>query len=163
MTKAEIIRDLRISKKLTQEEAANLVGLSLRTYQNYEYGASSRDLFKINFIIKILRDYERITETKGILSLNEIKSLSKEVFDSFNIDFAFLFGDYSTSRINEDSDIKLLINGTFTGLELPFIESELKGKLHKKIVLLTMSDQINNPTFLNDILKTGIRIYSKEK
>lgn len=163
MTKAEIIRDLRISKKLTQEEAASLVGLSLRTYQNYEYGASTRDTFKINFVIKLLKDYERITETKGILTLNEIKSSAKEVFDSFNIEYAFLFGDYSTSRISEDSDIKLLISGTFTGLELPFIESELKGKLHKKISLLTMSDQINNPSFLNEILKTGIRIYSKEK
>ena len=30
------IKELRISKGLTQEEAAKIVGLSLRTYQNYE-------------------------------------------------------------------------------------------------------------------------------
>ena len=44
------IKELRINKGLTQNEAAKLVGLSLRTYQNYEYGASTRDMFKINNI-----------------------------------------------------------------------------------------------------------------
>lgn len=161
MTKAEIIRDLRISKKLTQDEAANLVGLSLRTYQNYEYGSSSRDTFKINFIIKILKDYERITETKGILTLDEIKSACKEVFDTFNIDFAFLYGDYALNKASEESSVKLLISGSFTGLELPFIESGVKGKLHKKVEIILMSDQLNNASFLNDVLKIAIRIYSK--
>ena len=46
------IKELRINKGLTQNEAAKLVGLSLRTYQNYEYGASTRDMFKLNNIIK---------------------------------------------------------------------------------------------------------------
>ena len=163
MTKAEIIRDLRISKKLTQDEAATLVGLSLRTYQNYEYGASSRDTFKINFIIKILKDYERITETKGILTLDEIKSLSKEVFDSFNIDYAYLYGDYALNKASENSSVKLLISGSFPGLELTFIESGLKGKLHKKVELIIMADQLNNAIFLNEVLKSAIRIYSSSK
>lgn len=161
MTKAEIIKDLRISKKLTQSEAAKLVGLSLRTYQNYEYGSSTRDSFKITYIIKILKDYERITETKGILTLDEIKSACKEVFDNFNIDYAFLFGDYATNRISEESSVKILLSGSFSGLELPFIESGIKGKLHKKVDLLLMSDQLSNPSFLNEVLKVAIRIYSK--
>ena len=45
-----MIKELRIKKGLTQKEAATLVGLSLRTYQNYEYEKSTRDKFKINQI-----------------------------------------------------------------------------------------------------------------
>ena len=60
------IKELRINKGLTQNEAAKLVGLSLRTYQNYEYGASTRDMFKINNIIKILNEYQKYSEDKGI-------------------------------------------------------------------------------------------------
>ena len=48
------IKDLRLSKGLTQTQAANMVGLSLRTYQNYEGGFSTRDLFKINNIISYI-------------------------------------------------------------------------------------------------------------
>ena len=161
MTKAEIIRDLRISKKLTQEEAAQLVGLSLRTYQNYEYGSSTRDSFKINFIIKILKDYERITETKGILSLDEIKSAANDVLSNYKVNYAFLFGDYATSRISEESEIKLLISGNLEGLEKSFIISNLKGKLHKKIEIFIIEDLTSNISFINDILKCGIRIFSK--
>ena len=60
------IRKLRTNKGLTQSEAASLVGLSLRTYQNYESGASFRDTFKKNNIIRILKEYEPYSSKKGI-------------------------------------------------------------------------------------------------
>ena len=40
------IKEIRLIKGLTQTEASKIVGLSLRTYQNYEGGFSSRDTFK---------------------------------------------------------------------------------------------------------------------
>lgn len=47
------IRTIRLNKGLTQSEDAALVGLTLRTYQNYESGNSFRDTFKKNNIIRI--------------------------------------------------------------------------------------------------------------
>jgi len=35
------IHELRKQKKLTQQQAADLVGISLRAYQNHEYGIAS--------------------------------------------------------------------------------------------------------------------------
>ena len=64
-----MIKELRIKKGLTQKEAATLVGLSLRTYQNYEYEKSTRDKFKINQIISLLDQYQRISIDKGIYTI----------------------------------------------------------------------------------------------
>ena len=69
------IKNLRISKDLTQQEAANLVGLSLRTYQNYEYEKSKRDMLKINYIMTTLTNYSKYSESKGIYTLKEIEDL----------------------------------------------------------------------------------------
>ena len=75
------IKDLRISKGLTQKEAAEIVGLSLRTYQNYEYEASTRDRFKIDNII-IHREYYRNykLDDKELDEFILIKELTDEEF-----------------------------------------------------------------------------------
>nr|MDE6655868.1 helix-turn-helix domain-containing protein [Anaeroplasmataceae bacterium] len=52
------IREIRIKKGLTQAQAAQITGLSLRTYQNYEYEVSKRDKFKFQQILRILTEYE---------------------------------------------------------------------------------------------------------
>ena len=84
------IRTLRTNKGLTQSEAASLVGLSLRTYQNYESGASFRDTFKKNNIIRILKEYEPYSSKKGIYpyifsSVNSISSKKSLLFTRSSI------------------------------------------------------------------------------
>ena len=65
------IKEIRTKKKLTQQEAADLLGLSLRTYQNYELEVSKRDKLKIDYIKKTLSEYERITPTKVYFHLRK--------------------------------------------------------------------------------------------
>lgn len=155
------IKDLRLSKNLTQTEAANLIGLSLRTYQNYESGASHRDTFKINNIIRVLKEYEKYSETKGILSLEEIENIVKPIFKKYNVSYAYLFGSYAKSKAKEESDIDLLVSNEPKGFNFTNLQNDLSKALHKNIDLLRIDDIKNNNEFLNEILTTGVKIYGK--
>ena len=145
------IRELRILKGLTQEEAANIVGLSLRTFQNYEYGISNRDKFKINHILKMLEEYERVTLNKGILTLDEIRDIISNIVKDKGVSFVYLFGSYATNTQTESSDVDLLISSEVKGLEFLGLMDELKNALHKNVDLVRIDDLKNNFDFLNEI------------
>lgn len=157
------IKELRINKGLTQNEAAKLVGLSLRTYQNYEYGASTRDMFKINNIIKILNEYQKYSEDKGVLSTKEIFEICSNVFKKYNVSYAYLFGSYAKGIASEKSDIDILISDEVKGLEFIGLAEELCSKLHKKVDLIRIDDLKNNYEFLNEILATGVKIIGDKR
>lgn len=155
------IKELRISKNLTQTEAANLTGLSLRTYQNYEYENSTRDLFKINHIINILSHYERYTENTGIYTIEEIKSILSKILNTSSISYVYLFGSYSKNEANEKSDIDFLISDEVKGLEFIGLYDEIKKAFNKQIDLIRIDSLKENFAFLNEILKTAIKVYEK--
>lgn len=156
------IRDIRISKGLTQTQAANIVGLSLRTYQNYEGGFSSRDSFKINNIIRILNEYKPYSQDKGIYTIKQIEELSKPIFDNYNISYAFLFGSYAKNMANEKSDIDILVGCETKGFKFIQLQNDLINVFNKNIDLIRSNDLKNNEEFLNEILKTGEKIYGKK-
>ncbi|MBR6780750.1 MAG: helix-turn-helix transcriptional regulator, partial [Clostridia bacterium] len=51
------LRDLRRSKKLTQEECARYLGIPLRTYQNYETDHAKAGTMKYEFMVQKLKDF----------------------------------------------------------------------------------------------------------
>lgn len=155
------IKKIRLSKGLTQNQAAEIVGLSLRTYQNYESGASFRDTFKINNIVRILSDYEKYSETKGILSTKEIIELSEPIFKKYNIAYAYLFGSYAKSKASEISDIDILISNEVKGFDFINLQNDLYETLHKNIDLLRIDDLKDNHEFLDEVLATGVKLYGK--
>lgn len=157
------IREIRIKKGLTQQEAAIITGLSLRTYQNYEYEVSTRDKFKLEHILNILTEYERITEEKGILTIEEIKNIVQAILVRTEITYAYLFGSYASGSPTETSDIDILISGEEKGLKFIGLLDELRSTLHKKVDLIRVDDLKNNFEFLNEILATGVKIYEKSK
>ena len=157
------IKELRIQKKLSQKEAAILTGLSLRTYQNYEMEVSKRDKFKIENIKRILSEYERISFNKGILTLEEIKTFVGDVFIKTEVTYVYLFGSYAKDKATPTSDVDLLISNELKGLDFVGIVDELTNKLHKKIDLIRIDDLIMNFDFLNEILKTGVKIYERRE
>ena len=157
------IKDLRISKGLTQKEAAEIVGLSLRTYQNYEYEASTRDKFKIDNILKILNEYQKYTEEKGVLSNDEIVNTVSLVLSKYNVSYAYLFGSYANGLANEKSDVDILISDEVKGLEFIGLVDELRSALHKKVDLIRIDDLKNNYNFLNEVLTTGVKIFERKR
>ncbi len=56
------LKELRLSKKLTQEECAKIIGKSLRTYKYYENDESLRNSSKYNVIYNAIERYSRSNE-----------------------------------------------------------------------------------------------------
>ena len=69
------IEELRKSKGLTQAQAAVLLKMPLRTYQNYESPRISPTSWRALFIEKELRAYEPYNEKQGILLCHRSKPL----------------------------------------------------------------------------------------
>lgn len=155
-----MLKELREIKKLTQTQAANLLGVSLRTYQRYEGNEQSIPSLKYEAIMNRLTSYNEITETTGILTLDDIQSAVKQVLENYDVKYCYLFGSYAKGKANESSDVDLFIDGeNVTGLNFYGLIEELRETLHKKIDLLNINDFNSNHSIQNEILKDGIKIY----
>ncbi|OQA78819.1 MAG: Nucleotidyltransferase domain protein [Tenericutes bacterium ADurb.Bin239] len=154
------LKELRISKNLTQVESAKYLGMPIRTYQNYENDKSKRGSMKYLYMIDKLEKYDYIDETTGILSVEQIKDTCKQVFNNLDVDYCYLFGSYAEGTPNERSDVDLLVSTNITGLDYYNLIETLRSKLfNKKVDLLTVKQLENNFDLLNEILKNGIKIY----
>ena len=67
------------------------------------------DKFKIDYIKKTLSEYERITPNKGILSLDEIKSIVYNSFKDTDVTFIFFSARYSGGHGNDDDNNKKIL------------------------------------------------------
>lgn len=77
------LKELRIEKKMTQQEVADLVGISLRSYKSYENDEEKRDTIKYNYIVEQLSKINYINEETGILELEDIVRKCTEVFERY--------------------------------------------------------------------------------
>jgi predicted nucleotidyltransferase len=106
-----------------------------------------------------LMKYNVIDEENGILSIDDIKSITANVLNKYNVNFCYLFGSYAKNKATETSDIDLLIDIDITGLDFFGLVEELRIELCKKIDLLKINQLLNNEELLKEILKSGIKIY----
>lgn len=153
--------ELRTKYKLSQIEAAKIVAVPIRTYRRYELDESYGNQIKRNAIISILNEHCKISEDKGVLTIEDIKSTCKEVFDRYSgkVEFCYLFGSYAKGYAKDTSDIDLLISTDITGFEFLELIENLKTNLSKKIDLLRLIDQKDNIDLLNEIMRDGVKIY----
>jgi predicted nucleotidyltransferase len=63
-----------------------------------------------------LEQYGFVDEDHGILGIQAIKEICSEVFDSFNVDYCYLFGSYAKGKAVDSSDVDLLVSTTDTGM-----------------------------------------------
>lgn len=152
------LRKLRESKKITQKEAAEYLGISLRSYNTYENDKAKENTSKYRFLCHELELFNPIDEEHGILTLDEIKAICNEVFARHNINYCYLFGSYAKGNAKGDSDIDLLISNTVTGLKFFGLAEELRKALHKKVDLLDTNQLLQNKKLLDEILNNGIKI-----
>ena len=155
------LKQYRESIGISSIEASNACGIPLRTYQRYEQNNSYGSELKRKAIFDILIDKYEITEEKGILRFDNIKTKVSEVLDKYKDDvkFCYLFGSYAKGYAKENSDIDLCIATNLTGLKFVGLSGELRESLNKNIDLLRLSDIQNNIDLLNEIMKDGIKIY----
>ena len=153
------LKELRLQKQLTQEEAANLLKISRKTYIRYENGAIKEDSFKYQYVMKTLEAVNFIDEEHGVLTIEQIKRVSQEVFKKYNVEFCYLFGSYAKGKANEKSDVDLLVSVPSDGLKFFELVEMLRMNLKKKVDLLDFNQLNNNPELTYEILKDGIKIY----
>ena len=154
-----VLKELRKSKSLTQHKAADLTGISLRSYISYENDSSKSTLPKYSYLLRVIEQYEPYKEDRGILTISQIQNICHDVFKDYNVGFCYLFGSYAKGTPRDDSDIDLLIYTDTSGLRYYGLAEKLRESLHKKIDLLDIKQVLKNEQLLIDILKTGMKIY----
>lgn len=153
------LKELRKQKKMTQIECAKYLGIPVRTYQNYENDESKSDSMKYSFMMQKLEGYGFVDETHGILSIEQIKDICKDIFKDFDIEYCYLFGSYAKGKANETSDVDLLISTPISGMGFYDLIEAVREGLKKKVDVLNREQLNENPDLVNEILKDGVKIY----
>ncbi len=153
------LKKLRIEKKLTQQQVAQLVGISLRSYKSYENDEGKQDTIKYKYLIEQLLKINPVDEEHGIVDIDYIKEKCASVFQSYEVEYCYLFGSYAKGQANEKSDIDLLISSNVKGLSYFGMVEELRTKLRKKVDALDINQLKNNMDLVQEVLKTGVKIY----
>ena len=153
------LKELRIEKKMTQQEVADLVGISLRSYKSYENDEEKQGTIKYNYIVERLSKINYIDEDTGMLELEYIVRKCSKVFDRYEVNFCYLFGSYAKGKATPASDVDLLISANVKGLKFYGLVEEIRAALHKKVDVLDMNQLKGNLELTEEILKDGIKIY----
>ena len=153
------LKSIRLDKKLTQQQAAGIVGISLRSYKSYENDLDKMGNLKYNYIYEKLSRINPIDEEHGIVDLEYISRKCSEIFDKYKINFCYLFGSYAKGKAKDDSDVDLLISTEIKGLKFYGLVEEIRNSLHKKVDVIEVAGLKDNVELLEEILKDGIKIY----
>ena len=153
------LKDVRLQHNLTQEKAAKILGVTRRTYINYEQGKIDENSLKYKFLIETLNKANLIDEDHGILTVEQIKKICNEIFKAYDVEYCYLFGSYAKGKASEKSDIDLLVSMPVNGLKFFELIELLREKLMKKVDLLDIAQLNNNPSLVQEILRDGIKIY----
>lgn len=153
------LKELRISKGITQAQAAELCSISLRSYVTYENDVSKSKSIKYGYIFDVLSRFGVIDETHGILKIDEIKERCYPVFSEYGVKYCYLFGSYAKSTATQTSDVDLLVSSDVKGMRFFGMTEALREALGKKTDVLDFNQLENNHVLLNEILADGVKIY----
>lgn len=156
------LKQVRTNFGLSQLDAASIVGAPLRTYRRYELEENYGDAFKRKAFIDILIEHCEVTESKGLLTIDSIRSKLTDLFDGEyrgEIEFCYLFGSYARGDAKETSDVDLYVATSLTGLRFVGLIEKARQALHKKVDMLRTSELSDNPDLVHELLKEGVRIY----
>lgn len=153
------IKKLRIEKKLTQQQVADIVGISIRSYKTYENDNSKINTIKYKYIYDTLKNINPIDEEHGILTIEDIKDKCESIFEKYPVNYCVLFGSYAKGIAKEGSDVDLLISTEIKGLKYYDMVEKIRESLHKRVDILDVTQLKDNLELTNELLKDGIRIY----
>ena len=147
---------------LSQIEAANIIGIPVRSLRRYELDENYGSTLKRQMFIELLNKHCEISEEKGLLTIELIKQLLTDLFNTDykgEIEFCFLFGSYAKGTATETSDVDLYVSSSLSGLRFVGLIERARQVLHKKVDLIRSSELNNNIDLINVIMKEGIKIY----
>lgn len=153
------LKDIRIEKRMTQQEVADFVGISLRSYKSYENEEEKSDSIKYKYILEQLAQINFVDEEHGLLTIEDITRKCANVFEHYEVKFCYLFGSYAKGKETPTSDVDLLISADVKGLKFYGLVEELRVALKKKVDVLDINQLKDNLELTEEILKDGIKIY----
>ena len=153
------LKDIRIEKRMTQQEVADLVGISLRSYKSYENEEEKSGSIKYKYILERLEQINFVDEEHGLLTIEDITRKCANVFQHYEVKFCYLFGSYAKGKATPVSDVDLLISTDVKGLKFYGLVEELRVALKKKVDVLDINQLKDNLELTEEILKDGIKIY----
>ena len=153
------LKSLRQKNQLTQKEAAQKIGISLRSYISYENEEALTETPKYRFLLAEMNEITRLDEEHGVLTMDGIRAVCSRIFQQYPVQYCYLFGSYAKGTASSSSDVDLLISSGVTGLRFYELAEKLRNGLHKKIDLLDIKQLTGNTELLNEVLKDGIKIY----
>ena len=153
------LRQKRKELGLTQIQAANICGVSRRTYQTYEETQNINSTY--DELIDKLNEMGVLDGSNYISNVKYIKQVCNQLFKEKypEIKCAYLFGSYARGEATSKSDIDILVVCPPMGMKFYGVASELEEQLHKQVDLHTHRQLNNNEKFLEEVLKEGIKIY----
>ena len=144
---------------MTQQQVADLVGISLRSYKSYENDEEKQNTIKYNYIIEQLSKINYIDENNGILELEDIVKKCSKILEHYEVNFCYLFGSYAKGKATPSSDVDLLISTSIKGLKFYGLVEEIRTTLHKRVDVLDINQLKDNIELTEEIFKYGIKIY----
>ena len=153
------LKEQRLKNRMTQREAAEKAGISLRSYISYENQEDKKGTPMYRLLLAEMSELGRLDEEHGILTMEEIREACGEIMKDYAVQYCYLFGSYAKGKATERSDVDLLVSSETTGLRFYELAEKLRVKLRKKIDLLDVKQLAGNSELLNEVLKDGIRIY----
>jgi len=153
------LKNIRMSKGLTQVQAAQILGVSRRTYIKYENGEANLPEIKYHFLCRTLEEHGRIDEEHGLLTIDQIREVCSRVFEEYGVEYGYLFGSYAKGKATEKSDVDLLVSMPVNGLKFFGLVEMLREELKKKVDVLDVAQLNHNAALVQEILRDGIKIY----
>lgn len=154
------LRRKRNDLQITQLQAANACGVSLRTYQTYEETTTKNDTY--DDLINKLNEMGILDGSNYIVSIKYIKFVCRQLFKEKypEIQCAYLYGSYARGEATGKSDIDILVVlKKPMGLKFYHIPEDLEEQLRKSVDIQTHEQILENSALLKDILVEGIKIY----
>ena len=101
-----------------------------------------------------------------IYTFEEIKTITKPIFEKYNIKKAYLFGSYAREEAKVNSDIDIMIvsenSKIITLLNLADLEMELQKALNKEIDLITEETYLDETVEENKYGKLAKELFYKQ-
>ena len=157
----ETLKKVRKQMGLTQIQAAELIGVSRRTYQTYE---EKEETIHGNKLLDMLKK-AGLDENgyPAILSIRFIVKTASEIFARYpEVECAYLFGSYARGEADLESDVDfIIVEQGMSLLKMGGLLGGLQEALHKDVDLVSHRTIIDNERMVRDVLRQGIKVYGR--
>ena len=154
------LKKKRKSLSISQKQASNACGVSLRTYQTYEELDVNNETYRQ--LLQKLNEMGIIDGTNYLLSQKAIKNTCRHLFKEKypEIVSAYLYGSYALNQANGKSNVNIMIIlSRPLGKKLESINKQLSKLLHKEVEVKMIDELFENPKIIKKIFIEGIKIY----